>query len=57
MNKIEIYRAKNGQVTIDVTFGQETIWLFQSQIALLFNTNRTFVTKHLKNIFNSGELY
>jgi death-on-curing family protein len=56
VSKIEIYQAKNGQTNIDVTFDKETIWLSQSQIALLFKTNRTSVTKHLKNIFNSGEL-
>jgi hypothetical protein len=56
MSKIEIYQTKNGQTNIDVTFEKDTIWLSQSQIALLFNTDRTSVTKHLKNIFNSGEL-
>ncbi len=34
----------------------ETIWLTQEQIALLFGTQRPAVTKHLKNIFESGEL-
>ena len=56
MSKIEIYQAKNGQTTIDVTFDNETIWLSQKQIAILFNTDRTSVTKHLNNIFKVGEL-
>jgi hypothetical protein len=46
MSKIEIYQAKNGQTTIDVTFDNETIWLSQTQIALLFNIDRSSVTKH-----------
>lgn len=56
MSKIEIYQSKNGQTAIDVTFDNETIWLNQIQISSLFNTNRTSVTKHLNNIFKSGEL-
>ena len=56
MSKIEIYQAKNGQTTIDVTFDNETIWLSQKQIAILFNTDTTSVTKHLNNIFKVGEL-
>jgi hypothetical protein len=56
MSKIEIYQAPNGQTSIDVTFDKETIWLTQAQIALLFNTDRTSVTKHLNKIFKSGEL-
>jgi hypothetical protein len=56
MSKIEIYQAKNGQTNIDVTFDNDTIWLTQNQISILFNTDRTSVTKHLKNIFKSGEL-
>jgi hypothetical protein len=34
----------------------ETIWLTQKQIAELFGTKRPAITKHLKNIFASGEL-
>ncbi len=35
---------------------RETIWLTQAQIAELFSTERSVITKHLRNIFNSGEL-
>ena len=34
----------------------ETVWLTQSQIAALFNTQRPAITKHLNNIFKTGEL-
>ena len=34
----------------------ETVWLNQQQIAVLFGTQRQAITKHLKNIFESGEL-
>jgi hypothetical protein len=52
MSKIEIYQVKNGQTIIDVRFDKNTIWLSQTQIASLFNTDRTSVTKHLNNIFD-----
>ncbi|WP_395074126.1 hypothetical protein [Flavobacterium sp.] len=44
MSKIEIYQAKNGQTTIDVTFDNETIWLTQKQMAILFDRNRVAIT-------------
>jgi death-on-curing family protein len=56
MSKIEIYTSKNGQTNIDVTFDNETIWLNQYQISSLFKTDRSSITKHLKNIFKTGEL-
>lgn len=42
------------QVKIDA--GHDTVWLTQQQIADLFGTKRPAITKHLRNIFNSGEL-
>ncbi|WP_310554573.1 RhuM family protein [Flavobacterium sp.] len=56
MSKIEIYQAKNGQTTIDVTFDKETIWLSLNQISNLFNRDKSVISKHLKKIFLEGEL-
>ena len=42
------------QVKIDAS--HDTVWLTQQQIADLFGTKRPAITKHLRNIFNSGEL-
>ena len=53
--KIVIYQSKDGP-RLDVRLVEETIWLTQEQIALLFGTQRPAITKHLKNIFDSGEL-
>lgn len=53
---IVIYKAENGQSAIDVRLKGETIWLNQQQVAELFGTQRPAITKHLKNIFASGEL-
>lgn len=58
MNKGEIiiYQTDDGSTSLDVKLEQETIWLTQKQIAELFGTKRPAITKHLKNIFQSGEL-
>lgn len=41
---------------LEVRVEEDTVWLTQSQIALLFGTKRPAITKHLNNIFKSGEL-
>jgi hypothetical protein len=58
MNKgeIVIYQAPDGTTSIDVKLEKETIWLSQKQIAELFGVKRPAITKHLKNIFETGEL-
>ena len=56
MSKIEIYLAKNGQTSIDVTFEKDTIWLTQKQIGILFDRNRVAITQHIGNIFKEKEL-
>lgn len=53
---IVIYQAKDNQVTLEVKFEQDTVWLAQKQIAALFNVDRSVITKHLRNIFVSNEL-
>ncbi|WP_321425894.1 virulence protein RhuM/Fic/DOC family protein [uncultured Bacteroides sp.] len=54
--EIILYQTSDGQTAIDVRLENETIWLTQKQIAELFGTKRPAITKHLKNIFASGEL-
>ena len=43
-------------LTLEVKLGDETVWLTQEQIAILFGTQRPAITKHLNNIHKSGEL-
>jgi hypothetical protein len=52
--EIIIYQGSNGN--LDVRLEGETVWLTQKQIAELFGTKRPAITKHLGNIFNTGEL-
>ena len=54
--EIILYQTSDGQTAIDVRLENETIWVTQKQIAELFGTKRPAITKHLKNIFASGEL-
>jgi len=54
--EIVIYRAKDGRTSLEVNLHQETVWLTQSQMAKLFDTERSVITKHTRNIFNAKEL-
>ena len=54
--EIIIYKTSQNEVELKVKLEKETIWLAQNQIALLFGTQRPAITKHLNNIFESGEL-
>ena len=51
-----LYKTSNGDVKVDVLLQNETIWMPQKKIAELFDINVPAVSKHLKNIFESGEL-
>lgn len=55
-NEILLYTTPNGKVKVEIYLQNETIWLTQQKIADLFGVDRTVVTKHLKNIFESNEL-
>ncbi|MGB0372881.1 MAG: virulence RhuM family protein [Opitutales bacterium] len=51
-----LYTAPNGEVKVEVLLNGETLWLTQQRMADLFGVQRPAITKHLKNIFESGEL-
>jgi prophage maintenance system killer protein len=51
-----MYQDANGGTSIEVTLEQETLWLTQEQLALLFNRERSVITKHIKNVYDTGEL-
>jgi len=54
--EILLYTTPNGNVKVEIYLQNETIWLTQQKIADLFGVQRPAVTKHLKNIFETGEL-
>lgn len=55
-DKIVIYRTADGQTTVDVRMDGDTVWLSQAQMAELFQTDRTSILRHIKNIYKTGEL-
>lgn len=55
-SQLVIYQTPQGDTRIDVRVKGDTIWLTQRQIAELFGTQVPAISKHLKNIFASGEL-
>lgn len=51
-----VYQAENESVSTNVLFKDETFWMTQKDMAKLFDVNVPAISKHLKNIFESGEL-
>ena len=55
-NEIVIYEDRGKKISVEAALRDETIWLTQIEIASLFQSERSVITKHLRNIFGSGEL-
>lgn len=55
-NKIVLYTSDEGDIKVDVVFKDENFWLTQAKMSELFDVDRTSVGRHLKNIFDEGEL-
>ena len=55
-SEILLYQTEDGQTKIDVRLEEETVWLSQTQMSELFQKERSVITKHIKNVFDEGEL-
>ena len=55
-NEIIIFKTEDEKVTVDVRFEDETVWLTQDQIAMLFDKAKSTISEHIKHIFEEGEL-
>ena len=51
-----IYQNQDGSIKIDVRLEDETVWLTQEQMALLFGKAKSTINEHIKNVFAEGEL-
>lgn len=51
-----IYQSEDGKIKIDVRFERETVWLSLDQMAILFGRDKSTISRHIKNIFEEGEL-
>lgn len=54
--EILFYKTDNGDVKVEILLCQENLWLTQAKMAELFEVQKATISKHLKNIFASGEL-
>ncbi len=55
-SEIQIYQSPDGQMQLDVQMDNQTVWLTQAQMSLLFERERSVITKHVRNVFDEGEL-
>ena len=53
---IEIYQTPDGHTELSVHLEGDSVWLSQAQLAQLYNTDRTSIGRHIRNIYKSGEL-
>ena len=54
--EIHIYQAEDGQTALEVQLAEETVWLSLNQLADLFGRDKSVISRHLSNIFQTGEL-
>ena len=55
-NSIVIYQTEDGQTQIDVRLENDTVWLSLDQMSELFQRDKSTVSRHIRNVFNEGEL-
>ncbi|MCP4456798.1 MAG: virulence RhuM family protein [Cytophagales bacterium] len=55
-SEILIYKNEEGTIKVDVRIEEETVWLSQAQMAVLFQTTKQNISLHIKNVFEEGEL-
>ena len=56
MKEILLYKTENEEVKVEILLHNENLWLTQAKMAELFDVQKAAISKHLKNIFESGEL-
>lgn len=55
-SQLVIYQTPDGNMSIDVTVENETVWLSQGQMAELFDKDQSVIARHIANVFKEGEL-
>jgi len=55
-NDLLLYQTEDGQTQIEVRLQGETVWLTQADMAELFQRNQSVISRHISEIFKSGEL-
>ena len=54
--QVLLYQAEDGQTRLEVAFRGETCWLSLNQLAELFQRDKSVISRHIKNLFEEGEL-
>jgi len=54
--KLIVYQGDDGRMAVDVRLEDETVWLMLNQMAELFERDKSVISRHLRNIYQSGEL-
>ena len=55
-NEIVIFRTDDETINVEVRFEDETAWLTQDQMSVLFSKSKSTINEHIKNVFKEGEL-
>lgn len=56
VGEVLVYRASDGRAQVEVRVDRETVWLSLGQMVELFGRDKSVISRHLKSIFESGEL-
>ncbi len=56
LQHIVIFKTEDGKISVDARFTEETVWLSLDQLATLFERDKSTISRHIKNIFDEGEL-
>ena len=55
-NQIQLYTSADGKISLQVSLDNETVWLSLDQMAMLFDRDKSVISRHIRNVFNEGEL-
>ena len=55
-NQIIIYQTEDGQTQVDVRLENETVWLTQAQLVEIYQSSKSNISEHIKNIIENKEL-
>jgi hypothetical protein len=55
-NEIVIYQTTDNQTEVQVQFDNQTVWLTQAQMVILFERDQSVISRHIRNVFTEGEL-
>lgn len=54
---ILLFETQGGETKVEVRLSNDTVWLTADQMAELFQRNKSTISRHIKNVFESGELH